>query len=65
MSKSEQVAEIIERIAELEARLADLEARLPAHSIPVNLIAEMDQLDEQIQAEKSRLKAMQDEGPEA
>lgn len=43
------------RIAALENQLADLEARLPAHSIPPGLIAEMDQLDEQIQSEKKIL----------
>jgi hypothetical protein len=43
------------RIAALENQLADLEARLPAHSIPPGLIAEMDQLDEQIQTEKKIL----------
>ena len=43
------------RIAALENQLADLESRLPAHSIPPGLIAEMDQLDEQIQTEKKIL----------
>lgn len=43
------------RIAALENQLADLEASLPAHSIQPGLIAEMDQLDEQIQTEKKIL----------
>ena len=46
------------RLSELESQLADLEARLPAHSIPPNLVAEMDRLDEEIQAEKDRLEKL-------
>ena len=42
-------------IAELEARLADLQARLPAHSIPPAMIAEMDELDERLAHEHTRL----------
>jgi hypothetical protein len=42
----------------LESQLADLQARLPAHSIPPNLIAEMDEIDEQISEAKSRLAAL-------
>ncbi|MCJ7536715.1 MAG: hypothetical protein WA997_05955 [Anaerolineales bacterium] len=52
----------MKRITQLEAMLAELEARMPAHSIPPNLIAEMDLLDEKIQAEKFRLEAIQTEG---
>jgi len=40
-------------IAQLEARLADLQSRLPAHSIPPNLIAEMDEIDELISKARS------------
>jgi len=52
MLNSEKADAAKKRIEELETKLADLEARLPAHSIPPSLIAEMDQLDEQIQSEK-------------
>jgi hypothetical protein len=58
--ESEAISVIKSQIAELETLLADLEARLPAHSIPANLIAEMDHLDEQILAEKKRLALMLD-----
>lgn len=44
-----------ERIRSLEARLADLHARLPAHSIPTAMIAEFDQLDEQLVEARQRL----------
>ncbi len=60
MPESEAISVIKSQIAELETLLADLEARLPAHSIPANLIAEMDHLDEQILAEKKRLALMLD-----
>lgn len=57
---ADSIAEVKHRIIQLETLLADLEARLPAHSIPANLIAEMDHLDEQILAEKKRLALMLD-----
>lgn len=46
-------------IAALEARLADLEARVPAHSIPPGIIAEMDELDEQLAQARARLAALE------
>jgi len=52
---SEKVINATKRIEELQTKLANLDARLPAHSIPPSLIAEMDQLDEQIQSEKKIL----------
>ena len=55
MINSEKVINATKRIEELQTKLADLDARLPAHSIPPSLIAEMDQLDEQIQSEKKIL----------
>ena len=55
---SEKVIAANKRVEELETKLANLEARLPAHSIPPSLIAEMDQLDEQIQSEKKILADM-------
>jgi chromosome segregation ATPase len=54
-----EIDELKKRIAALEQELEDLESRLPAHSIPPNLIDEMDRLDEEIQSKKSRLAALQ------
>ncbi|MBN1146063.1 MAG: hypothetical protein JXA78_02315 [Anaerolineales bacterium] len=42
-------------IAELEARLSDWKARLPGHSIPPAMIAEVDELDEQLAQARARL----------
>ena len=58
MPEPEEINEIKKRINKLETKLADLEARLPAHSIPPNLIAELDLLDEQIQQEKYHLNVL-------
>ena len=44
------------QIQRLEKQLADLQARLPVHSVPPNMIAEMDELDEQLREVRSRLK---------
>ena len=48
-----------QQIVTLEARLADLKARLPAHSIPPAMVAELDELDEALQAARARLAAWQ------
>jgi uncharacterized protein involved in exopolysaccharide biosynthesis len=58
VSHNGEIKDIQTRIKDLESRLADLEERLPAHSIPPNLITEMDKLDEQIQVEKKRLEEL-------
>lgn len=55
MSKSDKVLQQRKRIEALEKELADLESRLPAHSISPNLVAEMDRLDEEIEAGKALL----------
>jgi hypothetical protein len=46
---------LLKTIARLEARLADLQARLPAHSIPPAMIAEWDELDEQLAEARAKL----------
>ena len=61
MPEPEEINEIKKRINKLETKLADLEARLPAHSIPPNLIAELDLLDEQIHQEKNHLITLREE----
>ncbi|UCC64281.1 MAG: histidine kinase [Anaerolineae bacterium] len=43
------------KIRELEMRIADLEARLPAHSVPPAMIAELEELEEELE----RLKTVQ------
>ncbi len=58
MAETEEISENKKRIRKLEAQMADLEARLPAHSIPPNLIAELDLLDEEIQQEKYHLNGL-------
>jgi hypothetical protein len=49
-------------ISQLEEMMTDLQARLPAHSIPPNLIAEMDEIDEQLQETKLNLAELDEEG---
>jgi uncharacterized protein involved in exopolysaccharide biosynthesis len=58
MPESEKVLQQRKQIEALEKELADLEARLPAHSISPSLVAEMDRLDEEIQAEKTLLEKL-------
>ncbi|HKJ28343.1 MAG TPA: hypothetical protein VJ965_11940 [Anaerolineales bacterium] len=40
-----------EKIVELERQIEDLKKRLPAHSIPPSMMAELDDLEEQLLAE--------------
>jgi len=42
------------RIAELTRQLEDLRKRMPAHSIPPALMAELDELEEQLAEEIAR-----------
>ena len=37
------------RIAELKKQIEDLKARLPAHSIPAAMMAELDDLEEELE----------------
>jgi hypothetical protein len=45
-----------ERLRILEARLADLKARLPAHSVRPATIIEMEQLEEEIEELRVRVR---------
>ena len=49
------------RIEELEERIADLEARLPAHSVPPEMIIELEELEEAL--EQTRAEAAQENQP--
>lgn len=42
------------RIAELERKIEELKKRFPAHSIPPALMAELDELEEELEKEKAR-----------
>ncbi len=47
--------EIQDRINVLEEQIADLKARWPAHSVSGALMEELDELEEALAAEKTRL----------
>ena len=53
--------QIEQLIATLEARIADCQARLPAHSIPPAMLAELDDLDEQLGEARLRLSSFDDQ----
>lgn len=53
--------QIEQLIAMLEARIADCQARLPAHSIPPAMLAELDDLDEQLAQAQHRLRLLHDQ----
>ncbi len=50
--------ELEKHLSELEAQLTELQSRFPAHSIPADLIMQMDEIDEQISEVRSRLAAI-------
>lgn len=60
---SESREQIEQRIAALKARIADCQARFPAHSIPPAMLAELDELDEQLFEAQRRLQLL-NEAPE-
>jgi len=45
-----------ERIDRLERQLAELEARLPKHSVPPAMIIEMEELEEELERLKTRVR---------
>jgi len=50
---------LAEQIAQVKQRLAEAKARVPKHDVPAALIAEMDELDEELE----RLQALADADP--
>ena len=40
---------LAQQIAEVKQRLADVNARIPEHDVPAALIAEIDELDEELE----------------
>lgn len=42
-------------IEALQARLTDLKARLPAHSIPPAMMAELDEIEDQLEQAENQL----------
>jgi hypothetical protein len=59
MGEDYRASKLKSEIAGLEARLVDLKARLPAHSIPPGMIAELDELDEELDLARARLKTLE------
>jgi len=41
---------------ELEKRLADLKARLPAHSVPTSMMIELDELEDQLDVVRAKIR---------
>jgi len=54
------IYQLMNKIAELEMRRDDLLARLPAHSIPPSMIAELDEIEDQLSQAKLQLAALND-----
>jgi Tfp pilus assembly protein PilO len=52
------IQELQNEIDALEERLQELNRRLPAHSIPPAMIAELDELDEELSIKRASLTEM-------
>jgi len=49
------ITELENKISNLETRRDDLIARLPAHSIPPSMIAELDEIEDQLSQARIRM----------
>lgn len=49
-----------QQIARLEARLFDLQAQMPAHSVSPTLVAQIDEIDDQLESLRLQLATHQD-----
>jgi chromatin segregation and condensation protein Rec8/ScpA/Scc1 (kleisin family) len=54
------IHQLEKKISELETRRDDLIARLPAHSLPPSMIAELDEIEEQLSQAKLQMAALID-----
>lgn len=52
------VQQLEKQISALESRRDDLIARLPAHSIPPSMIAELDEIEDQLDQARIQLAAL-------
>lgn len=55
---NDNITELENKISNLEARRDDLIARLPAHSIPPSMIADLDEIEDQLSQAKAHLAAL-------
>jgi hypothetical protein len=46
----------VERLRQLEARLGDLKARMPAHTVPSAMLMELEELEDEIDDLKARVR---------
>jgi len=51
-----EIEKLIQEISELEERLTSLKANVPAHSMSVHLMAEIEDTEEEIERKKEMLK---------
>lgn len=51
--------EILKEIVELEKNVRDLEARIPPHSIPVELLQELEDVQEELDRRKKELELLE------
>lgn len=51
--------EILKEIVELEKKVSDLEVRIPPHSIPVELLQELEDAQEELDRRKKELEMVE------
>jgi len=64
MTETPSIQALRRLIADLEARLEDLQNRMPAHSIPPALVAQLDDLDEQLLEARRQLAVIERNEPD-
>jgi len=53
---------LLREVAELEKKVKDLESRIPPHSIPVDLLQELEDAEEELDRRKKELELLKIKG---
>lgn len=56
--KADERERLVRRLKELEEKLDDLQRRIPPHSVPVGMMMELEEIEDEMEKVKRRLKEL-------
>lgn len=56
--RADKQATLVREIKDLGQKIRDLEARFPAHSVPVSMMVQLEELEEMLERKRTRLKQL-------